>query len=80
MMGADSQRIKFLDVGHGDCSVIYMQDDKGNLRTIVIDIPQSDKLLCELQENNVCDKVSTGFSALHFALHFLFLWSTIRTV
>ncbi|MDY5577695.1 MAG: MBL fold metallo-hydrolase [Lachnospiraceae bacterium] len=47
------ETVKFLDVGHGDCAVIYLKNDEGIENTIVIDIPDSEKLLKELQVNNV---------------------------
>ncbi|WP_313579992.1 ComEC/Rec2 family competence protein [Lacrimispora sp.] len=48
-----NQVVKFLDVGHGDSSVIYLRENEFIHNTIIIDIPQSEKLLRELQENNV---------------------------
>ena len=46
-----NQRVKFLDVGHGDSSIIYL-DDNGSESVIIIDIVNSDKLLSELENNN----------------------------
>lgn len=47
-----NQRVKFLDVGHGDSSIIYL-DDNGSESVIIIDIVNSDKLLSELENNNI---------------------------
>ena len=45
------QRIKFLDVGHGDSSIIHFCDaDSGCFKTAVIDISDADKLITALQE------------------------------
>ena len=45
------KKVKFLDVGHADCSVIYFLNSNSIDKTIVIDIPKSDKLLDELDSN-----------------------------
>ena len=46
------KKISFLDVGHGDCSVIYILDGSSIINTFVIDIPNSDKLRKVLTEAN----------------------------
>lgn len=48
-----TQVVKFLDVGHGDSSVIYLNNRKNISNTVVIEIPQSSKLLKELADNNI---------------------------
>lgn len=53
-MGNGNLRVRFLDVGHGDSSVIYIQDvQSGNEKVVVIDIANADKLLSELSNNHV---------------------------
>ncbi len=47
-------RWKFLDVGHGDSAVIYMNDfHSDGVKTIVIDIVDADKLINELVQNEI---------------------------
>ena len=48
-----NQKVKFLDVGHGDSSIIYLDDNNGLKSVIIIDIVNSDKLLTELAINNI---------------------------
>lgn len=44
-----NQRVKFLDVGHGDSSVVYLNNpDSEEKKVIIIDIANADKLLTEL--------------------------------
>jgi hypothetical protein len=44
-------QINILNVGHGDSSVIYLMNDKREIvHTIVIDIPDSKKLLYEMKK------------------------------
>lgn len=53
-MGNGNLRVRFLNVGHGDSSVIYIQDvQSGNEKVVVIDIANADKLLGELSRNHV---------------------------
>lgn len=48
------QRVRFLDVGHGDSSVIYLSNGQSeNEHVIVIDIVDSNKLLIELENHNI---------------------------
>ena len=47
-----NQRVKFLDVGHGDSSIIYLNDNCTE-SVIIIDIVNSDKLLAELKKNHI---------------------------
>lgn len=59
----EKQRIKFLDVGHGDSSIIYL--NSGELQNVVIiDIVDADKLLEELKANkiNVIDLIVISHS------------------
>lgn len=50
----DGEKIKFLDVGHGDSAVIYMNDfHSDGVKTIVIDIVDADKLINELIQNKI---------------------------
>lgn len=46
------KKIGFLDVGHGDCSVIYILNGSSIVNTFVIDIPNSFKLRKVLTEAN----------------------------
>lgn len=49
-----NQRVKFLDVGHGDSSVVYLNNpDSEEKKVIIIDIANADKLLTELGRNGV---------------------------
>lgn len=49
-----SQKIKFLDVGHADSSVIYLNDRETNdIKTIIIDIVNADKLINELVASSI---------------------------
>ncbi len=59
-MEKEIQRTKFLDVGHGDSSIIYFGDGK----VVVIDIPDADKLLEELisQKIKVVDLIIISHS------------------
>ena len=53
-MLSDGEKIKFLDVGHGDSAVIYMNDfHLGGVKTIVIDIVDADKLINELVQSEI---------------------------
>lgn len=53
-MGSLYQRVKFLDVGHGDSSVIYLYDRQSEAESvIVIDVANCDKLLQELKSHEV---------------------------
>ena len=45
-MEHESQRVKFLDVGHGDSSIIYLENGK-------VAIVDADKLLMELENHNI---------------------------
>lgn len=47
-----AQVVKFLDVGHGDSSVVFL-NNHADIYTVIIDIPKSDKLLKELRDKNV---------------------------
>ena len=48
------QKVKFLDVGHGDSSVIYLKNGQsGNENVIIVDIVDSDKLLIELKSHEI---------------------------
>ena len=48
------QKVTFLDVGHGDSSVIYLRDVcSGCEKVIVIDIVDSEKLLMELKKQKI---------------------------
>ncbi len=48
------QKIKFMDVGHGDSSIIFLKDAKhGTIQTIVIDIENADKIITELEKENI---------------------------
>lgn len=53
MINKSTQVVKILDVGHGDSTVIYLNDHTINAITVVMDIPQSDKLLEELAAHNI---------------------------
>lgn len=48
-MEHENQRVKFLDVGHGDSSIIYLENGK----VVVIDIVDADKLLMELANHKI---------------------------
>ena len=49
-MESENQRVKFLDVGHGDSSVIYLNSGHSeNENVVIVDIVDSDKLLTELK-------------------------------
>lgn len=53
-MELENQRVKFLDVGHGDSSVIYLNSDHSeNRNVIIIDIVDSGKLLAELASQKI---------------------------
>ncbi len=53
-MGEMCQKVKFLDVGHGDSSVIYLKNGQsGNENVIIVDIVDSDKLLIELKSHEI---------------------------
>lgn len=49
-----NQRVKFLDVGHGDSSIIYLNNSHSeNENVVIVDIVDSDKLLTELKSHKV---------------------------
>lgn len=53
-MENENQRVRFFDVGHGDSSVIYLNNgslEKENV--VIIDIVDSDKLLEELESHKI---------------------------
>lgn len=53
-MGSENQRVKFLDVGHGDSSIIYLKSGYSmNKKVVIVDIVDSDKLLTELEKCNI---------------------------
>lgn len=53
-MESENQRVKFLDVGHGDSSVIYLNNGSlENENVVIIDIVDSDKLLEELTNHKI---------------------------
>lgn len=53
-MENENQRVKFLDVGHGDSSIIYLNNrNSENENVVIIDIVDSDKLLTELKKNKI---------------------------
>lgn len=53
-MAKESQRVKFLDVGHGDSSVIYLNGGQAeNEKVVVVDIVDSDKLFRELESRAI---------------------------
>jgi len=53
-MNNSIQQVKFLNVGHGDSSVIYLMSEEREIKhTIIIDIPDSVKLYKELDSNKV---------------------------
>ncbi len=53
-MGNGNQRVKFLDVGHGDSSVIYLDSGQSETENVVIiDVVDSDKLMTELKIHEV---------------------------
>ena len=53
-MKNDNQRVKFLDVGHGDSSIIYLNSSNSeNGNVVIVDIVDSDKLLTELKSNKI---------------------------
>lgn len=50
----ENHRVKFLDVGHGDSSIIYFNgEDLENKNVIIVDIVDSDKLLSELKDHGI---------------------------
>ena len=54
MAELENQRVEFLDVGHGDSSVIYLHDfDSEEKKVIIIDVANTDKLLKELDANGI---------------------------
>lgn len=53
-MESENQRVKFLDVGHGDSSVIYLNSGcLENENVVIVDIVDSDKLLEELKSHKI---------------------------
>lgn len=53
-MEREDQRVKFLDVGHGDSSIIYFNSSHSeNENVVIIDIVDSDKLLKELESYSI---------------------------
>ena len=53
-MESENQRVKFLDVGHGDSSIIYLNSgDSENENVVIVDIVDSDKLLKELESHKI---------------------------
>ena len=53
-MESENQRVKFLDVGHGDSSVIYLNSGHSeNENVVIVDIVDSDKLLTELTSHKI---------------------------
>lgn len=53
-MGSVKQKVKFLDVGHGDSSIIYLYNGSSeNENIVIVDIVDSDKLLKELERHKV---------------------------
>ncbi len=49
-----NQRVKFLDVGHGDSSIIYMKDsERDEQKVVILDIVDVDILLKELEVNQI---------------------------
>lgn len=53
-MESENQRVKFLDVGHGDSSIIYLNSgDSENENVVIVDIVESDKLLKELESHKI---------------------------
>lgn len=49
-----NQRVKFLDVGHGDSAVVYLYNNYTEIENVIIvDIADSDKLLAELNHNRI---------------------------
>lgn len=51
-MATENQRVKFLDVGHGDSSIIYLNDGQSE-KVVVIDIADSNKLFKELENHDI---------------------------
>lgn len=50
-MDNENQIIKFLNVGHADSSIIYLNDTRqGDKMVIIIDVVNSGKLLNELEK------------------------------
>lgn len=53
-MESENQRVKFLDVGHGDSSIIYLNSGHSeNENVVIVDIVDSDKLLTELTSHKI---------------------------
>ncbi len=53
-MANTTQKIKFLDVGHGDSAVIFLKDtDCHTTKTVMIDIVDADKAVAELAKEDV---------------------------
>lgn len=53
-MEIENQRVKFLDVGHGDSSIIYLNSGQSeNQRVVIIDIADSERLLTELKSREI---------------------------
>ena len=49
-MASENQRVKFLDVGHGDSSIIYLNDEYSE-NVVIVDVADADKLLKELESH-----------------------------
>ena len=53
-MKSECQRVRFLDVGHGDSSIIYLNSGHSeNENVVIVDIVDSDKLLTELESHKI---------------------------
>lgn len=53
-MENEDQRVKFLDVGHGDSSIIYLNSGHPeNENVVIVDVVDSDKLLAELENHKI---------------------------
>lgn len=53
-MESENQRVKFLNVGHGDSSIIYLNSGHSeNENVVIVDIVDSDKLLTELTSHKI---------------------------
>lgn len=53
MSDKNTQVVEVLDVGHGDSSVIFLNHQDEICNTVIIDIPQSDKVLKALRNKNI---------------------------
>lgn len=53
-MENENQIVKFLDVGHGDSSIIYLNSGHSeNENVVIVDVVDSDKLLAELESHKI---------------------------